>query len=78
MAPVDPDTLAARYQELVDVLLSFSPKNFDPFDIYRTHYGSDGVQIGVDILVPKSGPVLEKRPAIVRIHGGFLVSSHPC
>lgn len=64
----------ARFAELIAALRSFKADQFDPFDIYRTHYESSGTQIGVDVMVPKNGAKLAKRPVIVRIHGGFLVS----
>lgn len=66
-----------QYQKLIDLLLSIKPENFSQFDVSRTHYESEGGKIGVDILVPKSlkSETSTPRPVIVRIHGGFLVSS---
>jgi hypothetical protein len=75
-SPPTPETNAG-FERLVSILQSFPASIFDPFTIYRTHYESAGVQIGVDILVPKTLqlPVPVERPVIVRIHGGFLVSA---
>ncbi|KAJ0421683.1 Alpha/Beta hydrolase protein [Aspergillus carlsbadensis] len=64
------------FERLVSILQSFPSSIFDPFTIHRAHYESSGIQIGVDILVPKTlpSPALATRPVIVRIHGGFLVT----
>ncbi|KAF7551735.1 hypothetical protein G7Z17_g4791 [Cylindrodendrum hubeiense] len=63
-----------RFQELVAVLDSFPREIFDSFEVHRTYYKSSGVQIGADILIPRSGPRPKVRPVIVRIHGGFLIT----
>lgn len=64
----------ARFQELNTLLHSVTPEIFDPFQIYRSYYESDGLPIEVDIFVPKKNPQRKVRPVLVRIHGGFLVS----
>ncbi|KAK2771989.1 carboxylesterase 3 [Colletotrichum kahawae] len=63
-----------KFDELVNALLSDPPSKFDPFRIYRSHYTSDDIDIGVDVLLPKSMKAQGLRPVIVRIHGGFLVT----
>lgn len=64
-----------RFDELVNALLSDPPSKFDPFRIYRSHYTSNDIDIGVDILLPNTMKPQGPRPVIVRIHGGFLVCS---
>lgn len=67
---------AKQYQKLVDLLLSIKPEKFSQFDVSRTHYETEAGMVGVDILVPQdlkpNHPL--RRPVMVRIHGGFLVS----
>ncbi|KAH9238187.1 hypothetical protein K456DRAFT_1747778 [Colletotrichum gloeosporioides 23] len=63
-----------KFDELVNALLSDPPSKFDPFRIYRSHYKSDGIDIGFDILLPKTMKPQGPKPVIVRIHGGFLVT----
>lgn len=78
MEPTTETERQVKYQGLVDLLLSIKPEIFSQFDIRRTYYESGGSRIGVDILIPKSPrPKSSKcRPVMVRIHGGFLVSSN--
>lgn len=64
----------ARFQDLVDLLLSVPKSNFDPFHVHRTSYRSAGRDIGTDVLVSKRPFTGTSRPVMVRIHGGFLVS----
>lgn len=72
-----PEERDARMKDLVSLLLSVSKDQFDPFHIYKAVYKSAGHAIGVDILVPKTKSPSPSRPqpVIVRIHGGFLVST---
>ncbi|KAF0318012.1 beta-lactamase [Colletotrichum asianum] len=63
-----------RFDELVNALLSDPPSKFDPFRTYRSHYTSNDIDIGVDILLPKTMKPQGPRTVIVRIHGGFLVT----
>ncbi|KAM5343325.1 hypothetical protein ACJ41O_014291 [Fusarium nematophilum] len=63
----------AQFKALVDLLHSVPPDIFDPFNITRASYESAGVEIGVDILIPKRKPT-QSHPVIVRIHGGFLIT----
>jgi hypothetical protein len=76
MGPATEKERQTQFQKLVDLLLSVKPENFSRFDVSRTHYESEGVTIGVDILVPKAPKPKASvpRPVMVRIHGGFLVS----
>lgn len=54
--------------------IAASPAKFDPFIIHNTSYKTvNGHPIGVDVLIPK-GTKSDKRPLLVRFHGGFLVS----
>jgi len=62
----------AQFNALIDVLHSVKSDIFDPFTITRTYYESAGVQIGVDILIPRQLKT-HNPPVVVRIHGGFLV-----
>lgn len=77
MEPATEAERQVKYQELVDLLLSIKPEIFSQFDVRRTYYESGGSSIGVDILIPKSPRLRssKSRPVMVRIHGGFLVSS---
>jgi acetyl esterase/lipase len=61
-----------QFNALVDILQSVKSDIFDPFSITRAYYESGGVQIGVDILIPRQLKT-QNPPVIVRIHGGFLV-----
>ncbi|KAG7407191.1 hypothetical protein Forpe1208_v012562 [Fusarium oxysporum f. sp. rapae] len=63
----------AQFNALVDVLESVKSDIFDRFSITRTYYESGGVQIGVDILIPRQLKS-QNPPVIVRIHGGFLIA----
>jgi hypothetical protein len=67
----------AQFRALMNVLHSVSHDIFNPFDITRAHFESAGVDIGADILIPKRNSTRTKQtqPIIVRIHGGFLVST---
>jgi acetyl esterase/lipase len=64
----------AQFKVLIDLLHSVPHDIFNGFDITRAHFKSAGVEIGVDILIPKRKSTTA-RPVIVRIHGGFLVSA---
>jgi hypothetical protein len=76
MADAATEERAARFQDLVNLLLSVPRSNFDGFHIHRTSYRSAGLDIGTDILVPRTQAAIgATRPILVRIHGGFLVSS---
>ncbi|KAM0428474.1 hypothetical protein ACHAPT_006834 [Fusarium lateritium] len=63
----------AQFKALVDILHSVPRDIFNGFDITRAHFESAGVEIGVDILIPKRKSTAA-RPIIVRIHGGFLIT----
>ncbi|KAL9575745.1 hypothetical protein ACKAV7_000102 [Fusarium commune] len=63
----------AQFNALIDVLHSVKSDIFDPFTITRTYYESAGVQIGVDILIPRQLKS-QNPPVVVRIHGGFLIT----
>ncbi|KAK2688391.1 hypothetical protein QWA68_012337 [Fusarium oxysporum] len=63
----------AQFNALIDVLHSVKSDIFDPFAITRTYYESAGVQIGVDILIPRQLKT-HNPPVVVRIHGGFLIT----
>ncbi|KAM0552674.1 hypothetical protein ACHAPJ_007771 [Fusarium lateritium] len=63
----------AQFNALINVLHSVKDEIFNPFDITRTYYASAGVNIGVDILVPRR-MTTQRQPVIVRIHGGFLIT----
>ncbi|KAF5647839.1 uncharacterized protein FTJAE_1522 [Fusarium tjaetaba] len=63
----------AQFNALIDVLHSVKSDIFDPFTIIRTYYESAGIQIGVDILIPRRLKS-HSPPVIVRIHGGFLIT----
>ncbi|RBR13215.1 hypothetical protein FVER53590_09903 [Fusarium verticillioides] len=63
----------AQFNALIDVLHSVKSDIFDPFTITRTYYESAGIQIGVDILIPRRLKS-QNPPVIVRIHGGFLIT----
>ncbi|KAL4884560.1 Alpha/Beta hydrolase protein [Aspergillus karnatakaensis] len=78
MASVADKDRTTSFNNLVSLLKSTPESIFDPFTITRTYYKSAGIQIAVDVLVPKtlpaSAPQKQPRPVIVRIHGGFLVT----
>ncbi|KAI8683412.1 Abhydrolase-3 domain-containing protein [Fusarium keratoplasticum] len=63
----------AQFKTLIDLLQSVPHDIFDGFDITQAHFESAGVEIGVDILIPKRKGTTA-RPVIVRIHGGFLIT----
>ncbi|KAF5968261.1 beta-lactamase [Fusarium coicis] len=63
----------AQFNALIDVLHSVKSDIFDPFTITRTYYESAGIQIGVDVLIPRRLKS-QNPPVIVRIHGGFLIT----
>ncbi|KAF5689594.1 hypothetical protein FCIRC_1289 [Fusarium circinatum] len=63
----------SQFNALIDVLHSVKSDIFDPFTITRTYYESAGIQIGVDILIPRRLKN-QNPPVIVRIHGGFLIT----
>jgi hypothetical protein len=74
MSGANTEQRSARFQDLVDLLLSVPKSNFDPFHVHRTSYRSAGRDIGTDVLVPRRPFTGTSRPVMVRIHGGFLVS----
>ncbi|KAF5541681.1 beta-lactamase [Fusarium phyllophilum] len=63
----------AQFNALIDILHSVKSDIFDPFTITRTYYESAGIQIGVDILIPRQLKS-QNPPVIVRVHGGFLIT----
>ncbi|KAF5005122.1 hypothetical protein FDECE_8442 [Fusarium decemcellulare] len=54
----------AQFKALIDILHSVPHNVFDPFDITRAQYQSAGVEIGVDILIPKRAST-KVRPVII-------------